>query len=212
MWRVDLDKLHDRGYVSGMSFDTEYEHVLAWWEGHKDVLSDSDNRPITLPRPDPKDYLDDRPNIAVIAPEGMSLTHQGLREIVQMSRSVDAMWPAVGDRVKPILAISYFDTAVREACIILETRIREILGTRDYGQDLVEKYVASVVFRFGARLDAFLRVLRGEVRTVFKFIRNEYAHSLHEITEAQCLSFLTRISQILERIDEIEQAILAGHK
>jgi hypothetical protein len=214
IWREDLNQLYERHHVSGIALITEYERALAWWNRHKElcVQEGSNFRPINLPRPEPEDFCNDRSDVPAIAPEGIALTDEGAQAIFELSHSLNDIWPTILERIRPLLAIAYYDTAVREACIILETRLRKIVGTRSFGQDLVEEYCTSVVSRYMRAPSAFLCILRGELRTVFKFVRNEYAHSLHEITEIQCLAFLSRITQVLERIDQVEQGTQADQE
>ena len=49
------------------------------------------------------------------------------------------------------------------------------------------------------------KVMRSELRSIFKFVRNDYAHALRDINKGQCLALLDRISSALEMVNEIER-------
>ncbi len=45
---------------------------------------------------------------------------------------------------------------------------------------------------------AWLKVLRSDLRTSFKFVRNEFAHNVIDISRSRCLSLLERMSELYE--------------
>jgi hypothetical protein len=211
-WREDLLELHSRGYVSGISVMTEYEVALAHYVEHKDLLVESKDGLQKLPLPIPRadDYDDDRPTVVDISDAGVRVTVAGNAALASLARPTCDLETSIRDRVSPLLAISHYDTAVREAGIVLETRLRKIVGSGAFGQALIEAYYAHLCARDG-RTSAFLKVLRGELRTLFKFVRNDFAHSLREITGEQCNVLMDRISNVLETVNQIEAEESARH-
>jgi hypothetical protein len=55
-------------------------------------------------------------------------------------------------------------------------------------------------------IDARLKILRIDLRTAFKFVRNEYAHNLKQISYEQCCSILDRISRILRVLEMVKNS------
>ena len=107
----------------------------------------------------------------------------------------------IQQRVDDLVALGRYDTAVRDACVLLETRLKEITGTTLFGQQLVEKLYADLAAS-ERYVSSHLKTLRAELRTVFKFVRNEYAHNLKQITEEQCYAILLRISLSYEALQQ----------
>jgi hypothetical protein len=207
VWRDDLMVLYEQQFVTGVSLVSEYEAATAYYKQHKALLVRTDGgfRKLDLPCPQPGEFEDDRPTVARISPEGIAVTDSGFQANLAAARPLEGLCPEIKERVSAVLAIPLFDTAVREAGVILETRLREIVGSSAFGQDLVREYYKLICSRQRERPSAFFKVLRGELRTLFKFVRNDFAHSLHEISESQCRSLLDRMSQALERINEVER-------
>ena len=64
--------------------------------------------------------------------------------------------------------------------------------------------VKEVVSRLRGRrnlVEAHLRVLRGEVRTAFKFIRNDFMHNFVDIDATQCDAVLFRLARVKHALD-----------
>ena len=128
----------------------------------------------------------------------------------RLARPFEQLDPAIRERIKPLLDLPYHDTAVREASVVLESRLRVINKSSSYGQKLVEEYYDYLCARNHGRSTAFFKVLRGELRTVFKFVRNDFAHALHDITDSQCRALLDRISRALEMVNHVESVEASG--
>jgi hypothetical protein len=117
VWSEDLLELHHRGFISGLFLLTQYEAALAYYQKFKDIF-------VGMPLPQPDD--DDCPTVVEFADDGITVTPAGAEALIALSRPVDELDQAIRVRVNPLLAIPFYDTAVREAGVILETRIREI--------------------------------------------------------------------------------------
>jgi hypothetical protein len=52
---------------------------------------------------------------------------------------------------------------------------------------------------------AYLKVFRMELRSACKFVRNEYAHNLVDMSREECLAILGRYSGILTTLDELRK-------
>jgi hypothetical protein len=210
VWEEDLLELHRRGAIRGISLISEYEAAMSLYEQRSTwlVRSEKGTRQLNLPKPEREDYEDFLGNPTSklqVASRGISVTPEGSEALRRLAPPVDQLPRLIGDRVKPLLAISYHDTAVRDASIILESQLREVNGSSSFGQMLVNEYYEFLCARNNGRPTALFKVLRGELRTIFKFVRNDYAHALHDITESQCCMLLDRISQALNVVTHIEE-------
>jgi hypothetical protein len=212
VWHEDLFELHQRGLISGVSLLTEYEAALAYYEKHKNLFVEIDGqlRPLDLPLPKPDDYEQDRPTVPQFAADGIAVTSISAETMVSLARPLSELGTAISQRAAPLLSIAFYDTAIREAGIILESRLREVTGSSLFGQNLVDEYYRLLCSRYQGNPRAIFKVLRSELRTIFKFVRNDFAHALHDITNGQCRVLLDRISLALERINEIE--LVEGEK
>lgn len=101
--------------------------------------------------------------------------------------SLDELWPSVTSvpecaqsRVEPILQSGHFDTALRELGVIIESRIREIVGSKNFGQKLIDEFIGHL-YSSDLFLNSDLKVLRANLRTSFKFVRNEFAHNVVDL-------------------------------
>ena len=89
-------------------------------------------------------------------------------------------------------------------------RLSEITASALFGQSLIDNYYKLLCSRYGGRTSAFFKLLRSELRTIFKFIRNDFAHALRDITEGQCRILLDRTSSALQKVNDIELAERSG--
>jgi len=206
VWRDDLSELHERGLISGVSEITAYEAALKYYERNKDLYVELDGnlRPLNLPHPKFEDDDQDEPKIAQVSAEGIAVMNASADILVSLARPLIDLEAEIRRRAEPLLSIPLYDTAIREAGIILETRLREITASASFGQALIEEYYKFLCSRYGGKPRAIFKVLRGELRTIFKFIRNDFAHALRDVSNGQCRVLLDRTSSALEAINQIE--------
>lgn len=203
VWHEDILQLHRMGLVHGVSVRTKYEAALDQHNRYKDYFVESQDgfRKIGLPCPDPNNFEGESPFVEL---SPITLASEADETLLPLAMALDELSSEIGDRVRPLLAIPMYDTAIREASIILESRIREITRTESYGQMLVDEYYQMLCAGSQGRATASMKVLRGELRTLFKFVRNDFAHSLRQITMARCQILLDRISRVLTIIAPVK--------
>jgi hypothetical protein len=124
----------------------------------------------------------------------LAMTNPSAEILVSLARPLDELVTTIRQRAEPLLLISYYDTAIREAAMILESRLREVTGSVGFGPALVDEYYKLLCSRYQGKPRAIFKIFRGELRTIFKFVRNDFAHALHDITNDQCRVLLDRIS------------------
>lgn len=98
-------------------------------------------------------------------------------------------------RVRGIFETGYFDSTVREACVELEFRIKELSNSAHYGDKLIN-HVCAVPRGKKSELNSWRVNFRQEVRSLFKMTRNPFMHALKDISRAQCLSLLFRVQRV----------------
>ncbi|EWT07332.1 hypothetical protein N864_05605 [Intrasporangium chromatireducens Q5-1] len=108
-----------------------------------------------------------------------------------------------------MLQSGLFDSAVRDLGAALESRMRVVTGTDDYGQRLVDRYVQSMLDG-GTLLPARVRSLRQELRALFKFVRNESAHSLQDVPPARGYALISRMCWHVRDVELVAEAVSTG--
>lgn len=210
VWREDLHELHARGFVSGTYLVSLQEWIDERRTKHDGLFfKDSKGKAHPVPLPTMDDFdVGAESEVLMVRDAGISLTGEGLAELDRyLSTQRGVLHPSIGIHVAPILAAQLFDTAVREGCLLIEVRLREISGTSLYGQPLVAE--CGRQFRSSGKfMPSQLKAVSLDLRTAFKFVRNPYMHGFHEMTSIQCYSLLARLSRVLMMLDQV-QAILA---
>jgi hypothetical protein len=110
------------------------------------------------------------------------------------------------DRILDSLRDAHYDTAVREASILVEMKLRRLSGSEDHGRDLVTKCFgeAGVLVPRGITNADRLQVLNAFV-TYFKYVRNVYAHTLPKIDMLTATTNVRRSAELLTVIQALEQ-------
>lgn len=209
-WHEDLVDLHDRELISGVTPMTEFEWDLRTQERLRDAFVELPDGTRFWPHatpPKPDDYEDEdwSQPFATIDESGIRVTKAGYRALLGLSpETISELHPAISRRVEPLITIStdpnnrYFDTAVREATFILEVRLKEVTGTQKFGQELVTAF-----WEMATRQKNLHPALRQELRAIFKFVRNEYAHNLRSISSKQCCALLHRTARVLSYVERL---------
>lgn len=70
--------------------------------------------------------------------------------------------------------------------------MRVLAGTDEYGSKLIEQYIKALQAAEGF-LPARLKSLRQELRSIFKFVRNEFAHQLVELDASRGYALVSRL-------------------
>lgn len=136
----------------------------------------------------------------------LRLTTAGWREVDTLASSERVVLHSlILERAVPIADIGHYDAAVREACVALESVLREIVGSRKYGQPLIEEFIAALPTP--PFIAAYNKVMRSDLRSAFKFIRNDYAHNLRVIDGTQCRVVLARLSVVFDSVEAAKQTL-----
>lgn len=210
LWHEDLLDLARQGLIAGsVTSGTELTHTLnvyraatglppvAEWSGGASAevpelfAQTPDGELIPVPLPAPDDY-DDDDRLWVVRTEPVSINDHGWMELEKQLASHLKVPEDLRERVEHLIERGQFDTAVREIGAALETRMRSHLNSTSYGLKLVEEFIAEVRAS-RAFIEAYVKVVRTELRTAFKFERNHYAHRLVEVPRPQGLALVSRL-------------------
>lgn len=225
VWHEDLIELKKKGLVSGVAEKSEYEFELLRFEKFRTILGgalkEDDNGNIISyikgsngqfqeikylkPKPDEDDDDFIFRDCATIS-ESLNLTANGVDELIKLSNEI-RFTDELFSLTDPLIKIRRFDTAVRDASLLLETRIKKFHNRPDlYGQRLVEFHLREIIKNNNDFNSAAIKCYRGELRTIFGFIRNDFAHNFRVLTEEQCKAILSRINDALCEFDEVVNA------
>jgi len=217
VWHEDLVELQSMNFISGVLGQTDYDFEMARFEELKKIFNAKENEDGDLifysemdgkvqeliysrPTYDEEDVFYSKTCAAI---EGeISLTQDGVTALLDVAKYIQYT-NEVADLVNPILKIKRYDTAIREASLLLESSIKNFYGINNYGQNLIDYHIEDIVNKNGGYYSAAIKCYRGELRSIFKFIRNDFAHNFKIITKNQCQLMLARIDETYQEFKEV---------
>lgn len=205
VWHEDLLELRKRGFVDGLSPVSERR-----WEDLKRAdlppgplyikLDDGTFKEVRLPSL--TEYDEDDLSWPEFSTGEVAVTASGRSHVASLLSEASDDLAILGPRIRPLLELGFFDTAVREACVCLEHRLKTWLKSDRWGDSLVEEFMARL--RDGGEYpNTHMRVLRGQIRTAFKFIRNDFMHNFVDVDETQCRAVLFRLARVQTVVDHV---------
>lgn len=216
IWHKELIELAEMGLVDGVRGENEYQAALAQHRILEDLVAkgayilmeDGRKEPIRIRDPPAReDYLEaeeadnERPHThALIHAAGLMVTQKGWAYLEKRC-TTRAPHPWYAGRVAPLVALGQHDTAIREASVILESKLREKFArdSKSFGEALLAEVFSGMTERDGGTT-AYNLGLRSELRTLFAFVRNEFAHNLVPLTLARCNVLLERLSDAADSL------------
>lgn len=227
IWHEDLIELKKRGFINGVIEKSDYEFELIRFENLKKdfggkLKEDEDGniifnvkddngqlREMKYNKPEPDEDEEDGlfvfRNCAIIA-DCINLTKEGIDELIKLSNEIK-LTEHLSNLTGPLIAIGRFDTAIREASLLIETTIKHFHNMPLlFGQKLIEFHIQEIIKNNDNFNSAAIKCYRGELRTIFSFIRNDFAHNFRVLTEEQCKVILSRINETLCEFEEVVNA------
>ncbi len=142
------------------------------------------------------DYINNSEKYVLIS-KALRITDSGLKEILNSSQNIYDLPHIIIDRIEPLIKIKYYDTAIREVAIIFEHSLKEFHSVKDLiGEQLIDFHIKACIAANNNNYNAGIKLYRQELRTINRFIRNEYMHWLKEINESQFNAILHRQSRL----------------
>jgi hypothetical protein len=201
IWHEDLIELHEQGLIVGMRLLTDYEAAVQYYESMKSNPSFLEDGKLILPEP-MREMFDEPDKAELQIMGGISLSEDGRQQLLDFSSTPkEPFYSVLESRISPLIRIGYYDTAVREGCLLIECKLKDITSTDNYGQTLVDCFFKQWKDSEGGYTTPSWKILRGELRTIVKFLRNYYAHNCVIVDAKQAFAILARISRILEALD-----------
>ena len=154
------------------------------------------------------DYIANRAWLGVIEGEEISVTSEGFDKLEELWRDELEIPQSIDRRIRYLLEGELYDSALRDLGALAETRMRELSGRSSYGQRLVGEFIehASSLRLY---VNADIKVLRSELRTAFKFHRNEYAHNIVDLPKGRAYALVSLMCDIIRQLDEFERDLSA---
>jgi len=144
VWHEDVVVLREKGLIRGASIESE-----RGWERRRRKAWGFDERAIYGYRIDGKFHQADLPNLQtfdagsktwpVFDEQGAFVTGRG-RKLLHALLMEDREYLRIhGARVRRLVDLTYYDTAVREAAVAIESQTTRFLGSKAFGQRLVDE-------------------------------------------------------------------------
>lgn len=226
IWHSDLIELHKRGFINGIIIINEFEfriwqHETMMIEMVEDGLEIEEidngfniiqtNKKIFIKRPKPEDedelysWINTQ---CVRVVDSIAITKSGWK-FLEENADLSELDSELSDLVLPLIKIEKFDTAIREAALMIESKLKTFHGNKMYGQKLINHHIGRIIEERG-KTSAAIKGYRHILRSTFKFIRNDFAHNFKKINLSQTLSVLDRISLLNREIDEVIEVYFKG--
>jgi hypothetical protein len=225
LWHEDLIELKNLGFIKGVRGVSEYEYDL--WKFNKlkndlgNQLNVDDDGNIIFYFKDDKnkliqsvykkpinDYDEEEFGIfedCVIIPKCIKLTRKGMLELAKLSQNYN-LNHKLNEIVNPLIKIDRFDTAIREASLLIEFSIKRYHNIKLFGQKLIDFHIKKIIENNNNFYSSAIKSYRSELRTVFKFIRNDFAHNFKVISKEQCRVIIFRINDVYNEFKEVISA------
>lgn len=227
VWVDGLLELHSAGRVTGLEPLSERQ----WEERRRDdlrlALGFRDREPegpdpldnlrvrlwngtfqrVTLP-PLPDDEDDEWPAAEPaqigFSGEPVRVTEGGWTEL-QEAMSQDLQLGPGLERVRALLDLGFYDTAVREGAVMLESRMRTRLHAAPtlFGEALIRQFMARIG-EGGGLTNASEKIMRSCLRTAFRFIRNIVMHNRVDPPRDEALALVLRLAGLIQDVEEVE--------
>lgn len=213
LWHKNLLELNELGYIEGVKPMTDYEYNLVRWNNIVQAMNikiddegyfnyPNGDRIMGMPQPS-KDWYDDTDHVWANMPNGyITLTQRGIDKINEPINDYKIN-EEIYNRVKPLLDIKYYDSAVRESSIMLEVKLKNLNNTNLFGKNLVDFHYKRLTTKLKGST-AYYKYYRSLLMCSVNFIRNEYAHNFPITSENRAKRLITLYAKLYELTDELE--------
>ncbi len=135
---------------------------------------------------------------------GMHLTPEAIT-IYVLGRFFDQLDERLAYRCRSHVIGGVWDTAIREAMLVVETRLRDLSGSTNWGTDLVnecfgQKGVLASKFESDSKRQGFRDLFAG----VMAVIRNDYAHNFRSPDVQETLAVIRLANLLLSKLDTLK--------
>jgi hypothetical protein len=135
--------------------------------------------------------------ILVNKDQAVCLTRQGWAKIADLLAADPPV--SLSGRLAQLHDLGLHDTAIRDASVILESALRDAAGNTSSGLSLVEAFI-KVLRTDDQWADWEILRFRNDLRTVFKFVRNQFAHEIVDVPAIRAKVLLDRITLLIDAV------------
>ena len=205
-WHSDLLEMNDLDLIEGVRSANGFEIELDSYNkmvkriGTDQLFSEVNGQMQKITPPSQSEDIDNKDDFRcfAIVPESIiCLTSKAFlhvrEKISELSRDFIT---DISPVVRSLYDLGHHEPAVRQAVVTLEDSIKRHLGSTRFGAKLGEEFIQYLRSESNI-LESSIRSYSQELRMVFKFIRNVYAHNIVQIDETGALVLLLRIYRVL---------------
>jgi hypothetical protein len=176
---------------------------------HLGFVFEGEYRPLKFPRLE--SYEDDHPEEGLhvartwLRHESSArilLTDSGVRQLEELWAGVAKIPEQAKLRIMPLIEKKMYDSTIRELGALLESQMRRVTSSSAYGTNLANEFVNHLLAA-GKHDDWSLKVLRKELRTALKFVRNEFAHNVVDLPQSRANALIARMCHVLTQVGEL---------
>jgi hypothetical protein len=208
-WHEDVLELSRLGYVRGKTLTAQQWSTSRANELAERMRAYPGGLPSDFVLPSGADYTELEALHGLAIHDGLVVSDSGWDAVERLLFAErEHIAEEILQRIRGVMPLGQYDTAIREACVLIETQMRTAVGSQSYGQALIEEYLPRL--RATRRvIPAWLKVIRTEFRALFRFVRNDYMHNLRTISETQCYAILHQASSVYSWVRGTERFLRA---
>ena len=208
-WHSDLLEMNNLGLITGVKSANDFELELDTWNkmvkriGTEQLFCEFNGQIQKINPPSQSqdfDNEDDFRCFAIVPESTICLTPKAFLHVREKVSELSCDFITdISPVVRSLYDLGHYEPAVRQAAVTLEDSIRRLLGSTRIGSKLGEEFIQHLRNEANI-LESSVRSYSQELRMVFRFIRNEYAHNIVQIDETGALVLLLRIYRVLSKL------------
>lgn len=208
-WHSDLLEMNNLGLITGVKSANDFELELDTWNkmvkriGTEQLFCEFNGQIQKINPPSQSqdfDNEDDFRCFAIVPESTICLTPKAFLHVREKVSELSCDFITdISPVVRSLYDLGHYEPAVRQAVVTLEDSIRRLLGSTRIGSKLGEEFIQHLRNEANI-LESSVRSYSQELRMVFRFIRNEYAHNIVQIDETGALVLLLRIYRVLSKL------------
>jgi len=208
-WHSDLLEMNDLDLIAGVKSANDFEIELDRWNkmvkriGTDQLFCEVNGQMQKINPPSQSEGFDNEDDFrcfAIVPESTIRLTPKAFFHVHEKVSELSCDFITdISPVVRSLYDLGHHEPAVRQAVVTLEDSIKRHLGSTRFGAKLGEEFIQYL--RNEANIpESSIRSYSQELRMVFKFIRNVYAHNIVQIDETGALVLLLRIYKVLSML------------
>jgi hypothetical protein len=218
-WHSDLLEMKSLGLIEGVAEANEYEFHLDRWTkmveatGTDKIYYEVEGEKIEIYPPVPDEDRESEfhtLDFAIVPSSRVRLTCLGLEHVRErIGKLQDTYVEEISPVVADLFRNGFFEPSVRQAVVTLEDAIKRHLASNQFGEKLGKEFISYLRDESNI-LESSIRTYSQELRMVFKFIRNVFAHNILEVGRIDSAVLLLRIRRVISMVSMISLGKTTG--